>query len=115
MARLELCDNDGGGRRVGRRLAYEAGPCGYGMYRHLRNRGHGCVVAASSLIPRNPGERIKTERQGTTALAHLHRANELTSVWVPDPGARGHAGYGQSAGGYSWGAPRGSAAADEVA
>jgi transposase len=72
-----------GGRTL--RFAYEAGPCGYGVYRHLRDRGHDCVVVAPSLIPRKPGERIKTDRRDATALARLHRAGELTPVWVPDP------------------------------
>jgi len=72
-----------GGRTL--RFAYEAGPCGYGVYRHLRDRGHDCVVVAPSLIPRKPGERIKTDRRDAIALARLHRAGELTPVWVPDP------------------------------
>ena len=67
------------------RFAYEAGPCGYGVYRHLRNGGHDCVVVAPSLIPRKLGERIKTDRRDATALARLHRAGELTPVWVPEP------------------------------
>jgi transposase len=67
------------------RFAYEAGPCGYGVYRHLRARGHDCVVVAPSLIPRRPGERTKTDRRDATALGRLHRAGELTPVWVPDP------------------------------
>ena len=67
------------------RFVHEAGPCGYGAYRHLRDRGHDCVVVAPSLIPRKPGERIKTDRRDATALARLHRAGELTPVWVPDP------------------------------
>src|SRR5215469_11589059 len=46
--------------------------------------GHGCVVVAPSLIPRRPGERIKTDRRDATNLAKLHRAGELTPVWVPD-------------------------------
>ncbi len=72
-----------GGRTL--RFAYEAGPCGYGVYRQLRDRGHDCVVVAPSLIPRKPGERIKTDRRDATALARLHRAGELTPVWVPEP------------------------------
>lgn len=73
----------GGGRTL--RSAHEAGPCGYGAYRHLRDRGHDCVVVAPSLIPRRPGERIEADRRDATALARLHRAGELTPVWVPDP------------------------------
>ena len=72
-----------GGREL--RFAYEAGPCGYGVYRHLRDRGVECVVVAPSKIPRRPGDRIKTDRRDTTALVRLHRAGELTPVWVPDP------------------------------
>jgi transposase len=43
------------------------------------------VVVAPSLIPRKPGERIKTDRRDASNLARLHRAGELTAVWVPDP------------------------------
>ncbi len=73
--------------RGGRTLifAYEVSPCGYGVYRHLRNRGHDCVVVAPSLIPRKPGERIKTDRRDATALTRLDRAGELTPVSVPGP------------------------------
>src|SRR6202162_1123876 len=66
------------------RFCYEAGPCGYGIQRQLSTAGHGCVVVAPSLIPRKPGERIKTDRRDAINLAKLHRAGELTPVWVPD-------------------------------
>ena len=66
------------------RFCYEAGPCGYGIQRQLSAAGHGCVVVAPSLIPRRPGERIKTDRRDAANLARLHRAGELTPVWVPD-------------------------------
>ena len=46
--------------------------------------GHQCAVVAPSLIPRKPGERIKTDRRDAINLARLHRAVELTAVWVPD-------------------------------
>jgi transposase len=68
------------------RFCYEAGPCGYGIQRHLSARGHDCVVVAPSLIPKRAGERVKTDRRDAAALARLHRAGELTAVWVPDPG-----------------------------
>lgn len=67
------------------RFCYEAGPCGYGIQRQLAALGHDCVVVAPSLIPRKPGERIKTDRRDAIKLAKLHRAGELTAVWVPDP------------------------------
>ena len=67
------------------RFCYEAGPCGYGIQRQLTVAGHGCVVVAPSLIPRKPGDRIKTDRRDAISLAKLHRAGELTAVWVPDP------------------------------
>ena len=66
------------------RFCYEAGPCGYGIQRQLAAAGHGCVVVAPSLIPRRPGDRIKTDRRDAVNLARLHRAGELTPVWVPD-------------------------------
>jgi transposase len=66
------------------RFCYEAGPCGYGIQRQLTAAGHECAVVAPSLIPRKPGERIKTDRRDAINLAKLHRAGELTPVWVPD-------------------------------
>ena len=66
------------------RFCYEAGPCGYGIQRQLTVAGHECVVVAPSLIPRRPGDRIKTDRRDAINLAKLHRAGELTTVWVPD-------------------------------
>jgi transposase len=66
------------------RFCYEAGPCGYGIQRQLSAAGHGCVVVAPSLIPKRPGDRIKTDRRDACSLAKLHRAGELTAVWVPD-------------------------------
>jgi transposase len=71
-----------GGRSL--QFCYEAGPCGYGIQRQLSAAGHGCVVVAPSLIPRKPGERIKTDRRDALNLAKLHRAGELTAVWIPD-------------------------------
>ena len=65
-------------------LCYEAGPCGYVLHRELTTLGHECVVVAPSLIPRKAGERLKTDRRDALMLARLHRAGELTSVWVPD-------------------------------
>jgi transposase len=65
-------------------VCYEAGPTGYGLYRQVKALGHDCTVVAPSLIPRKPGERIKTNRRDAVTLARLFRAGELTSVWVPD-------------------------------
>src|SRR5215469_12188193 len=65
-------------------FCYEAGPTGYGLYRQILAMGHGCTVVAPSLIPRRPGERVKTNRRDAVSLARLLRAAELTAVWVPD-------------------------------
>ena len=73
-----------GGAGVGLRFCYEAGPCGYGIQRHLSAHGHECVVVAPSLIPKRAGDRVKTDRRDAASLARLHRAGELTAVWVPD-------------------------------
>ena len=67
------------------RFCYEAGPCGYGIQRQLSAAGHDCAVVAPSLIPRKPGDRIKTDRRDAVNLAGLHRAGALTRVWIPDP------------------------------
>jgi transposase len=60
------------------RFCYESGPCGYGIHRQLTADGHGCIVVAPSLIPRKPGDRIKTDRRDAINLAKLRRARELT-------------------------------------
>ncbi len=65
-------------------FCYEAGPCGYGLQRRLTRLGATCVVVAPSLVPRKPGERIKTDRRDALKLARLLRSGDLTSVWVPD-------------------------------
>jgi transposase len=65
-------------------VCYEAGPTGYGLYRQVRALRHDCTVVAPSLIPRKPGERVKTNRRDAVTLARLFRAGELTPVWVPD-------------------------------
>ena len=65
-------------------FCYEAGPCGYGVYREIIETGHHCEVVAPSLIPRRAGERVKTDRRDALMLARLHRSGELTAVWVPD-------------------------------
>jgi transposase len=73
-------------RRHGRlSFTYEAGPCGYDLYRWFLERGHPCLVVAPSLIPRRPGDRIKTDRRDAMTLARLSRSGDLTAVWVPDP------------------------------
>ncbi|MCP4995369.1 MAG: transposase [Gammaproteobacteria bacterium] len=65
-------------------FCYEAGPCGYELYRQLKGLGHECNVVAPSLIPCKARERIKTDRRDGLKLARLHRSGELTAVWVPD-------------------------------
>jgi transposase len=65
-------------------FVYEAGPCGYGIYRHLTQKGFDCMVAAPSMIPKKSGDRIKNDRRDAAVLARLHRAGELTAVYVPD-------------------------------
>jgi transposase len=65
-------------------FCYEAGPTGYGLYRQIKDLGHDCIVVAPSLIPKKPGDRVKTNRRDALSLAKLLRAGELTAVWVPD-------------------------------
>ena len=66
------------------RLVYEAGPCGFVLCRHLRNKGFHCEVIAPSLIPKKASDRIKTNRRDADQLARLYRAGELTAIHVPD-------------------------------
>src|SRR5512136_1275263 len=65
-------------------VAYEAGPCGFGIARRLRQLGVPCLVAAPSLIPKQPGAPFKTDQRDARSLARLLRAGELTGVYVPE-------------------------------
>jgi transposase len=65
-------------------FVYEAGPCGFGIYRHLTGRGEECVVVSPSMTPKRSGDRVKTDRRDSLALARLHRAGELRPIYVPD-------------------------------
>jgi transposase len=71
----------------GRRLhfVYEAGPCGFAIYRQLTEAGEECAVVSPSQIPRRSGDRVKTDRRDATTLARLHRAGELSAIHVPHP------------------------------
>ena len=65
------------------RFVYEAGPCGYDIYRSLTNQGLDGIIVAPSIIPRKSGDRIKTDRRDALNLARLHRSGDLTAVYVP--------------------------------
>src|SRR6476646_2097035 len=67
------------------RVAYEAGPTGYGLARELAKRGVECVVAAPSKIPRASGDRVKTDRRDAELLVRLLLAGKLHAVRVPGP------------------------------
>ena len=64
-------------------VVYEAGPCGYALYRHLSAKGIDCTVVSPSRIPKRAGDRVKTDRRDAEMLARLHRAGELEAVHVP--------------------------------
>lgn len=65
-------------------FCYEAGPCGYQVYRLLTQMGMECQVVAPSRIPHSPTDRIKNDHRDAVLLAKLLRAGDLTQVWVPD-------------------------------
>jgi transposase len=66
------------------RFVYEAGPCGYVIYRYLKEQNIECMIAAPSLIPEKSGDRIKNDRRDAKKLARLYRSGELTGVHVPN-------------------------------
>ncbi|NDU91102.1 MAG: IS110 family transposase [Ferrovum sp.] len=74
------------GSKDSQSLVYEAGPCGYDLYRSLVARGWICAVIAPSRVARRPADRIKTDRRDALLLARLHRSAELVAVQVPDSG-----------------------------
>jgi transposase len=59
------------------RFAYEAGPCGYGIYRHLTGKGFDCMMTAPSMIFRKSGDRIKSDHRDAKMHARLQRAARL--------------------------------------
>ena len=73
-----------GGPQVELRVAYEAGPTGYALHRQLTSMAIACMVVAPSLIPKQPGNKVKTDRRDALKLARLLRSGDLTPVWVPD-------------------------------
>jgi len=82
------CDIDKMVRRLQSKTAhlifvYEAGPCGYHLYRSLTGKGFECHVVAPSLIPRKAGDKIKNDRRDAVQLARLARSGDLTPVYVP--------------------------------
>jgi transposase len=79
-------------RRLGRQglaVCYEAGPCGYDLYRLLASLGVACDIVAPSLIPVRPGDRVKTDRRDARKLVRLYRAGELSFVRPPTPEQEG--------------------------
>ena len=65
-------------------VVYEAGACGYVIWRQLRGLGLSCEVIAPTMIPKRPGDRVKTDRRDARELARLSALGYLTTVWVPD-------------------------------
>ena len=70
---------------VALKCCYEAGPRGYPLCRFIRQHGAECIIVAPSKVPRQPGDRVKTDRRDADQLARLFRAGELTGIYVPDP------------------------------
>lgn len=70
-------------------VCYEAGPCGYALYRLLASLGVACDIVAPSLTPVRPGDRVKTDRRDAKKLVRLYRAGELTFVAPPTPEQEG--------------------------
>ena len=66
-------------------FVYEAGPCGYWMYRLLTQQGHCCYLVAPSLIPKKPGQRVKTDKRDAMNLCRLLKNNDMDPIYVPEP------------------------------
>jgi len=80
---VKKLEREANGREI--RACYEAGPCGFALARTLEKSSLVCEVIAPSLIPRKPGERIKTDARDAQKLASLLRAGLLTQVRPPTP------------------------------
>jgi transposase len=70
-------------RWPGARCCYEAGPTGFGLYRSLIGRGIDCQVVAPGLVPRRPGDRVKTDPRDARKLARLLAGGLLEPIYVP--------------------------------
>jgi len=66
-------------------FVYEAGPCGFVLYRHLRARGQECTVVAPAAVPKKPSDRGKTYKRDADTLATTHRSGQLRPIYVPEP------------------------------
>jgi transposase len=64
-------------------FAYEAGPSGYVLHRYLTSKGLDCRVVAPSLVPKRPGDKVKTDRRDALEIAQRLRSGDLTAVYVP--------------------------------
>ena len=73
------------GKETHLHACYEAGPCGFGLARRLRQLGVECEVVAPSMTPKRSGDRVKTDKRDARKLARLLRAGELTPVYIPEP------------------------------
>jgi len=62
------------------RACYEAGPTGFVLYWQLMQLGVECAVIAPTLVPKKPGDRVKTDRRDVLKLARSHRSGDLTAV-----------------------------------
>ena len=67
------------------KFIYEAGPCGFALYRYLTGNGFTCIVTSPAMIPRPKNVRIKNDRRDAITLARLYRAGELSGIYVPEP------------------------------
>ena len=67
------------------KFIYEAGPCGFGLYRYLAGNGFPCIVTSPAMIPKRKSVRIKNDRRDALTLARLYRAGELSGIYVPAP------------------------------
>lgn len=66
------------------KFCYEAGVCGFTLQRRIEAMGHKCMVIAPSLVPRKPGDRIKTDRRDAKKLLGHFAAGQLTEVYPPN-------------------------------
>ena len=66
-------------------FVYEAGPCGYWIYRLLTSLGHPCYIVAPSLIPKKPGDKVKTDKRDAEKLTRLLKSGDLDPIYVPEP------------------------------
>lgn len=66
-------------------FVYEAGPCGYWIYRLLTKLGHECYVVSPANMAMPANHRVKTDKRDAIMLTRTLKNADLSPIYVPEP------------------------------